>query len=280
MTAASTTQSLFTHRIEAAGIGSQEPTVAQVVQKFEGLLWNEVLQAMSNVQLGPSGLGYAGQVYQRMLWQKIASQDFAQTDQGLTRATLDQLLPAGNTKSASPDPGPANSSAPGTAAGGTSSPSSPGQWVRNVWSAIKAGARQLGVPAAGLLAQAALETGWGQHVNGHNMFGVKAHGNGASFTALTHEFDGSVLRQVHAAFQGYSSTTHAVDDFVQLLQRYHPQVVGQSTVAGYAQALQASGYATDPRYAAKILAIAHSARMRALLTQVKESMATANTTSS
>lgn len=275
MTVASTAQSLFARHNTDAGSASQRATIARAVQKFEGLLWDQVLQVMSNVHLGPTGLGYGGQLYQSMLWQKVASKDFSQTDKALTRATLNQLLPASTAKAAD-----VSSSRAPAAVDSASPQPSPAQWVRDVWGAIKAGAQQLGVPAEGLLAQAALETGWGQHVTGNNMFGVKAHGNGASFTALTHEFDGNTLRQVHAAFRDYPSAAHAVADLVQVLQHYHPQVVGQPTVAAYAQALQNSGYATDPRYAAKIMAVAQSPRMHELLSQVKESAAPTNITSS
>lgn len=264
--------SLFPPKSASSGSGDgQRARVMRAVQQFEGLLWDEVAQAMSAVRLGPSDLGYAGQMYQRMLWHKIAAQDFAPTDQALTRAAMEQLMP----HSAAQSPQSSLSTAT-VAAAPKAAPASQASarhdaasWVRAVWHAIRSGAEALGVPAKALLAQAALETGWGQHVSANNIFGVKAHGEGPNFTALTHEFADGVLRQVHAAFQGYSSVNRAVDDFVRILQQFHPHTLGQSTIAGYARALQQTGYATDPRYANKIEAVATSPRMQQLLASVK-----------
>lgn len=264
--------SLFT--ADRTSASSTRSRVERAVQRFEGLLWDQVAQAMSSVHLGPSNLGYAGQMYQRMLWHKVASQDFAPTDQALTRATLNQLMPASASHTAHTTLAAVTSRSTVPSVNGASpiaksqAPASE-TWVQEIWHAIEHGAKALGVPAKGLLAQAALETGWGTHVSAHNIFGVKAHGAGPNFTALTHEFTDGVLRQVKAAFQGYGSVAHAVTDFVHILQEFHPEAIGQSTVAGYARALQRSGYATDPRYAHKLEAVANSARMRAALARVK-----------
>lgn len=268
----------------------------QAAQRFEGILWNEVAQAMSAVRLGPSGLGSAGNTYERMMWRRIAMKDFNGTDHRLTAAIMRQLgiktPPAeGNgytglpTQDATIDrnsaampssvatlalSAPSETPLTTTPTQPTNTASDPASWVQDIWGAIKEGAHTLGVPVKALLAQAALETGWGSSAPGHNLFGVKAHGSNASLIASTHEFTDGVYRQEQAAFASYPSTTHAVADFVKVLQNAHPKAVGQNTVAGYAKALQASGYATDPRYAAKIEAVARSPRMQNLLRSVEE----------
>lgn len=269
----------------------------EAAQRFEGMLWNEVAQAMSSVRLGPSNLGSAGQTYERMMWRRITTQDFNGTDHRLTAAIMRQMgikpsppaqgngytgLPTQdetidrNSAAMPPSVAALALSAPSatpvnaTPASSANSSSDPLSWVQDIWSAINEGARALGVPAKALLAQAALETGWGSSAPGHNLFGVKAHGSGNSLTALTHEFTDGVYHQVQAAFASYPSVTHAVADFVKVLQNAHPKAIGQPTVARYAKALQASGYATDPRYAAKIEAVARSPRMQDLLRSVEE----------
>lgn len=235
------------------------------------MLWDEVAQAMSAVHFGPSDTGYAGQVYQRMLWHKIASKDFAHTDQGLTRETLAQLMPHAAPASTSDalstraGIGQATPMAPAAAASPGASADSIVGWAHRIWGGIEGAAKRLDVPAKALLAQAALETGWGHHVLGNNVFGVKARGEEPQFTALTHEFADGVLEPVRAAFRSYGSVSQAVNEFVQLVLRAHPKARGQASVAGYAQAMQASGYATDPRYAAKLEAVAASPRMQAVL---------------
>ncbi|WP_440855191.1 glycoside hydrolase family 73 protein [Salinisphaera sp. RV14] len=270
---------------------SRRQRMQQVVEKFEGMLWNEVAQAMSSVKMGPSTTGYGGQVYQRMMWRKVASQDFAGADRALTQTTLSQLmgpqaasaqsaqvsgaLPAQAGSSAASPASPAISSSAPTPASDASS-SDPQSWVHKIWHEIKSAAEALGVPAKALLAQAALETGWGRHATGHNLLGVKAHGGGDSFGAFTHEFQQGVMRRVRSQFQQYPSARHALQDFVSVLKSGHAQAVGQGTVSGYARALQDSGYATDPRYAAKIEAVANSPRMRQIMAAVKNSGSVTN----
>lgn len=276
MSATLLTQGSLFRQSQAELVNSAQSTrLARSVQQFEGFLWNEVAQAMSAVHFGRSDLGYAGEVYQRMLWRKIAARDFTQTDQGLTRETLAQLVPnkaqasfttAGqllsihrNTQPVMPPPVEAQRIAH------EGSNNSVLGWARRVWGAIQDAAGKLDVPPQALLAQAALETGWGRHVRDNNVFGVKASGKGPSFTALTHEFSDGVLHPVQAAFQSYGSVTQAMEEFVQMVLRVHPQASGQNSVTGYAQAMQASGYATDPRYAAKIEAVAASPRMHSVM---------------
>lgn len=268
-------QSLFASNRGKESSASRRLQIQQAVQQFEGILWDQLAQAMTAVRLGPSNLGYAGRAYQRMLWRKVSSHDFNGSDQALTRSTLAQLLP----QQASPAAAHAlRSTAIDRAhtAHRATNHINPEQWVREIWHAITAGAKALKVPAKALLAQAALETGWGQRAQGNNLFGIKAHGGGASFKALTHEFTNGVYRPVEASFEGYRSVVHAVDDLVSVVKNAHPGAVGQSTVSGFAQALQRSGYATDPRYAAKIEAIAQSSRMQQVLGAVKKSASAAN----
>lgn len=263
------TTSLFAKQPAQATSRAQRKQVEQAVEKFEGILWDQVAQAMTSVKLGPSNLGYAGHAYQRMLWRKVASHDFGGSDRALTRATLAQLLPgAAGSKGATATSADAiqhTVAAPSTAAHAT-----PEQWVQHVWHAVTSGAKALKVPARALLAQAALETGWGHNAQGNNLFGIKAHGGGESFQAVTHEFANGVFKPVQAAFKSYHSISSAVNDLVDVVKHAHPQAMGHTTVAGFANALQSSGYATDPRYAAKIKAIANSPRMQQLLRMVKE----------
>lgn len=294
---ANVSQSLFRRSSQSSTSRAQE-----AIQHFEGLLWNEVAQAMSSVRLGPSSIGNAGRTYEQMMWRRIAMKDFNGSDQRLTDAIMRQMgisppnesggTPAGagftglpgldnaiNRNSATMPqsvealalsaPPPVSTTTPAVASTSTST-GNPLSWVQDVWGAVKEGAHALGVPAKALLAQAALETGWGSRATGHNLFGVKAHGQENQFTAITHEFIDGVYHQVQAAFASYPSVSHAIKDFVSVLQKNHPSAVGQSTVAGYAHALQASGYATDPRYAAKIEAVASSPRMQDLLRSVEQ----------
>ena len=129
--------------------------------------------------------------------------------------------------------------------------------------ARKVGAES-GIDPRLLLAQAALETGWGQHLiasgaggNSHNLFGIKADEGwqGGKVTVATTEYrDGRPLKQV-AAFRAYPSYAASFRDYVSFLKanpRYQSVLEKAGNPQAYAQALQASGYATDPAYGKKI----------------------------
>lgn len=126
-------------------------------------------------------------------------------------------------------------------------------------------ARALGVPPEAIVAQAALETGWGRHVPRHadgtpsyNFFGIKADAswNGARLTKSTHEHLGGRMQAVSAAFRSYGSIGEAFDDYARFLQsnpRYAEALREGADGEGFVRGLQDAGYATDPAYASKLL---------------------------
>ncbi|MEN4828601.1 flagellar assembly peptidoglycan hydrolase FlgJ [Pseudomonas sp. P39-UII1] len=129
-------------------------------------------------------------------------------------------------------------------------------------------AKRIGVDPRYLVAQAALETGWGKSVmrnsdgsSSHNLFGIKASGNweGDSARAITSEFrDGQFVKET-AAFRSYDSYQDSFHDLVSLLQnnsRYQEAVKAADKPEQFVQELQKAGYATDPNYASKISQIA------------------------
>ena len=142
--------------------------------------------------------------------------------------------------------------------------SSPEAFVRSIWPHAQRTAAELGVPAKALVAQAALETGWGRRLVGgdgsHNLFGIKATGwKGATVNSATHEFVGGVRRNQRDDFRAYDSIHQSFEDYARLMRndRYAGALAAGDNPAGFARALQRAGYATDPSYAAKITAIAN-----------------------
>jgi flagellar protein FlgJ len=130
--------------------------------------------------------------------------------------------------------------------------------------------RQLGVSPKVLLAQAALETGWGRSIVGNNIFGIKAgpSWSGAEVSALTHEMEGGQPVWERASFRAYPSLAAAVKDYVALVggsSRYQAAIGMGEDARGYAQALIEGGYATDADYASKIAALAASPAVAAAL---------------
>ncbi|EQC2550472.1 flagellar assembly peptidoglycan hydrolase FlgJ [Enterobacter sichuanensis] len=130
----------------------------------------------------------------------------------------------------------------------------------------QAAAQQSGLHPHLILAQAALESGWGKReipaADGrpsHNLFGIKATGDwqGKTTEITTTEYINGVKQKVKAAFRVYDSYEHALADYAKLLTRnprYRGVVQSGSPEQG-AKALQAGGYATDPAYAKKLITI-------------------------
>jgi len=120
-----------------------------------------------------------------------------------------------------------------------------------------------GIPAAYILGQAALESGWGRHeirgANGEpsrNLFGIKAAGwNGRTVSTRTTEYRNGTPGRVTAEFRAYDSYEQAFEDYARLLAsnpRYAKVLQSAGSAEQFAQGLQRAGYATDPRYAEKL----------------------------
>ncbi|THF65721.1 flagellar assembly peptidoglycan hydrolase FlgJ [Pseudothauera nasutitermitis] len=139
-------------------------------------------------------------------------------------------------------------------------------FVREVWPHAEAASRATGIPARFIVAHAALETGWGEKVLRHadgrssyNLFNIKAGSswNGDSLGRAVTEYSGSTPYVEQARFRSYESYAEAFSDYARLLSdnsRY-ARVLGQTDAHGFARGLQQAGYATDPRYAAKLAGV-------------------------
>ena len=146
--------------------------------------------------------------------------------------------------------------------------SSQDEFVATMLPMAKAAAARIGVDPKYLVAQAALETGWGKSVmraedgsSSHNLFGIKAGKSwqGGQARAITSEFrDGAMVKET-AQFRSYDSYQDSFHDLVTLLQsndRYKEVVKSADNPEQFVRELQKAGYATDPSYASKISQIA------------------------
>jgi hypothetical protein len=126
--------------------------------------------------------------------------------------------------------------------------------------AATAAAEQTGIDPRIIVAQAALESGWGRSAPGNNFFGIKSHGqDGGQTLSTTEVIDGQTVR-INDSFRTYGSPEESVQgyaDFIRQNPRYRAVMEAEGLEAQVA-ALGASGYATDPDYAAKIMQIASS----------------------
>ncbi|MEP6545842.1 MAG: glucosaminidase domain-containing protein [Gammaproteobacteria bacterium] len=153
----------------------------------------------------------------------------------------------------------------------------PAQFVDHVMPSIRRAAASLGVNPMGLLAQAALETGWGQRMprnadgsSSLNLFGIKAgdEWSGARATADSVEFNNGVASPRRSVFRAYGSIEESVSDFANLLKhspRYRDAVASGADSQKYVDSIGKSGYATDPDYANKLNQILNSGALHAAL---------------
>ena len=145
---------------------------------------------------------------------------------------------------------------------------SPDAFVATMLPMAQQAAARIGVDPLYLVAQAALETGWGKSVmrqqdgsSSHNLFGIKATGSwqGAQARAITSEFKGGQMVKETADFRSYDSYQDSFHDLVTLLQsnnRYKEVLNAADKPEQFVRELQKAGYATDPEYASKISQIA------------------------
>ena len=145
---------------------------------------------------------------------------------------------------------------------------SPAEFTAAMLPMAEKAAARLGVDPHYLVAQAALETGWGKSIirendgsSSHNLFGIKTHNSwqGNSANVMTSEYRDGVRQTERASFRSYASYEQSFNDYVDFLQsngRYQKALSQTGNSEAFFQELQHAGYATDPRYASKVSQIA------------------------
>ena len=144
-------------------------------------------------------------------------------------------------------------------------------------------ARVTGIPAESILAQAGLESGWKENPPGLNFFGIKAgktwtgptvllrtkeilSNNTTKFPtvySITKRSDGKYLYDVQDAFRSYQTPADSFADWAALVKTRFPKAyAARNDKAAFAAALKAGGYATDPDYASKLVAVMNSVEKR------------------
>jgi flagellar protein FlgJ len=140
-------------------------------------------------------------------------------------------------------------------------------------------AKALGISPAVLIAQSALETGWGKKIiNGadnqssFNLFNIKAQKGwqGDKVTKDSLEVENGIGIKRRSEFRSYQGFAQSFTDYGQFInnnQRYK-EALQQGTDAGrYAEELQKAGYATDPQYAEKIKQIMNNETFKAAVAE-------------
>ena len=128
----------------------------------------------------------------------------------------------------------------------------------------EAAAAASGIPATFMLAQAALETGWGKReiigADGsasHNLFGIKAGAgwSGPTVDVTTTEYLAGRPQKMVQRFRAYASEAESFADYARMMRsspRYAAVAAAGGDARAFANGLQKAGYATDPAYASKL----------------------------
>lgn len=266
-------------------------------QQFEAMFTEMLLKTARESQIGDDLTGQQGDFYKDMFDQQMALQMSSGKGLGLADLLVHQLTHSGHgpggvaaVQAERTEPGsiPPRAAGPSIAAGATPpvatndatpdvddpnwSPRSREEFVAAIRPHAEKAAAELGVPSRALIAQAALETSWGQKIgrladgsNGFNLFNIKAGSSwsGPSATKQTGEFSNGEWTTESAPFRTYPSIGAAFNDYVSFLKsnpRY-AEALNSGDIRGFAQGLQNAGYATDPNYAQKLMHVASSAEM-------------------
>ncbi|WP_333913804.1 flagellar assembly peptidoglycan hydrolase FlgJ [Vibrio coralliirubri] len=143
---------------------------------------------------------------------------------------------------------------------------SPESFVTSMKPYAEKAASALGVDSSLLLAQAALETGWGSKMvknslgNSNNLFNIKADRSwkGDKVATQTLEFHGKTAVKESASFRSYSNFEDSFNDYVKFLNenpRYETALQHQGNSENFIKGIHQAGYATDPNYADKVLRV-------------------------
>ncbi|MCW3678208.1 glycoside hydrolase family 73 protein [Burkholderia cenocepacia] len=146
--------------------------------------------------------------------------------------------------------------------------STPSAFIAAIAPAAQACAERTGVPASVTVAQAALESSWGKRAPGMNLFGIKADASwrGPVMSQITHEVVNGETVTITARFRAYSDWQGSIDDHAAFLTgnpRYRPAFAFKDG-PNFARAIAKAGYATDPLYADKLIAIMSTRGLGAL----------------
>ena len=149
-------------------------------------------------------------------------------------------------------------------------------FVAEVWPHAVEASRKTGIPPQFMVAQAALETGWGQkqlrNPDGspsHNLFNIKAGSawKGDTVAREVTEYANGQAYTEPARFRAYGSYAESFRDYANLITRSprYADVLGQTDASAFARSLQDAGYATDPMYADKLARVIGGSTLRTAL---------------
>ena len=272
--------------------------IRAVARQFETLFVQMMLKSMRDANIGEGLLDNdQSKLYQEMFDKQVSLDMTKHQSIGLAEMIIKQL--GGEETKTQNDVGDMNrrfdlltskqfsivstqSTAREGEEGNTNASTIPQKFVKSLWPHATKAANLLGVEPEVLIAQAALETGWGKSMiknndagNSFNLFGIKAQQSwqGLRVNAMTTEFENGVMGRNKEPFRVYDSIGESFADYVGLISnsdRYSKAMEQAQDSSAYLDALQNAGYATDPDYANKIKGILEDSIFQKIVMQFKK----------
>ena len=235
------------------------PFDSQETRMFSEMFDQQVAQSISQSK----GLGLADMLVQQM--------QLSLEGQGIKTEARPYNLPSVIKEAKAVMTSAAETASPAVTAA-VSEAGSPRNFVNALWPHAVDAAAELGVSPHVLLAQAALETGWGKHVlkgadgtDSNNLFNIKAGSswNGRTVAKeVTEYINGKAVKSVET-FRAYDTPAEAFADYSRLLST-NPRYAGvlNQDAEGFINGLRQGGFATDPGYGDKLRRIIGGAALR------------------
>ncbi len=272
-------------RLRADARQNSPEALKAAAQQFEALFVQMMLKSMREAGDATGGDALFGSNQQQLYRDMYDKQVSLELAQGRGIGLADMLVRQLGTSARSLEPNAMNGRqqvvdgrrdvaapqpAPAAGASSTSAPAEPvgfasaDEFVRALWPHAQQAADTLGVDPRALIAQAALETGWGKSVirrpdggSSYNLFNIKAdhRWDGPRVFKDTLEYRDGIAAKERAPFRAYESYAASFDDYVNFLQgnpRYRDALAQSADPVAFVRELQRAGYATDPAYAKKI----------------------------
>jgi flagellar protein FlgJ len=278
-------------RLRHAAQEQSPETVRKVAQQFEALFIQMMLKNLRNTGVENALFGSDQEKLYRDMFDQQLSVDLSEKGAlGLADLLVRQLSRPPGQEAAAPRAQPVATAASAatnvsdaTAAASSHAATAPAgelvaaadeirtpeDFIRVLAPYAESAARELGVPPRVLLAQAALETGWGRDVmrqadgsSSHNLFGIKADArwSGQRVAHETLEYEDGIAvkrRETFRAYDSYADSFADYADFLRASPRYGAALEAGADGTAFLRGLQQAGYATDPEYASKIGRIAY-----------------------
>ncbi len=243
-----------------------ESSLKEVARQFESIYVKMMLKSMREASLGdPLFDSTSSEAYRDMFDDQMALQLTQGKGLGLAEMMVQQLRRQ-HAGLAATDKRQTIAASEATMAQPLSSPEG---FSQALMPHAKAAAAELGTTPEVLLAQAALETGWGKHMtqlpdgrSSHNLFNIKAdpawQGKTVQMNTMEYQHGKPIMQS--ARFRAYDSYGESFADYARFIKsnpRYSNALTQAENAEHYVQQVHKAGYATDPAYSDKWLQIIH-----------------------